>query len=100
MVCAASVDSIGISSMADVFREKDQMARRGTNRVTEFDDAVHSRRHIGIAYKPLGLDTRKGIWESFLKKPTAGGKVVSFSGTDLQDLAERELNGRQVSCLL
>jgi hypothetical protein len=71
-----------------------------TNRVTEFDDAVQSRIHIGLAYSPLGLDTRKSIWENFLKKPNGQGRVVSFPDTRLQDLAERKLNGRQVSCLL
>jgi SpoVK/Ycf46/Vps4 family AAA+-type ATPase len=71
-----------------------------TNRVTEFDDAVQSRIHVGIAYQPLGLDTRMSIWKSFLKRPNAEGRVVSFNGTEIQDLAERKLNGRQVSCLL
>ncbi|KAH6664637.1 hypothetical protein B0J14DRAFT_493413 [Halenospora varia] len=60
-----------------------------TNRVTEFDDAVQSRIHIGIAYSPLGFDTRLSIWKSFLKKPNAEGRVVSFSDTVLQDLAPR-----------
>jgi SpoVK/Ycf46/Vps4 family AAA+-type ATPase len=70
-----------------------------TNRVTEFDDAVQSRIHIGIAYTPLGLDTRMSIRKSFLKRPNAEGTVVSFSGIEIQDLAERKLNGRQVSFL-
>lgn len=71
-----------------------------TNRVTEFDAAVHSRIHIGLAYSPLGIDTRLGIWEGFLTKPNTEGRVVSFSGAELQDLGRRKLNGRQVSCLL
>ncbi|RDL41313.1 uncharacterized protein BP5553_01292 [Venustampulla echinocandica] len=67
-----------------------------TNQVTEFDGAVQSRIHIGLAYSSLGFDTRKSIWESFLNKPNAKGRVVGFKGTELQDLAERKLNGRQI----
>ncbi|KAH8593857.1 hypothetical protein B0O99DRAFT_688291 [Bisporella sp. PMI_857] len=67
-----------------------------TNRVTEFDDTVQSRIYIGLAHSPLGVDTRLSIWESFLTKPNAEGRVVSFSDTELQDLAQRKLNGREI----
>jgi hypothetical protein len=39
-----------------------------TNRVKEIDDAIASRIHLPLKYKSLGLDTRRGIWKSFLKK--------------------------------
>ena len=65
-----------------------------TNRVKELDEAIQNRLHIRIAYNPLGFNTRISIWKSFLKKPDADGKAVSFSNTELQDLAERKLNGR------
>ena len=71
-----------------------------TNGVREFDDAVQSRIYIGLSYGPLGPNTRRGIWESFLTMPNAEGKVVSFSVTDLEDLAERNLNSRQVSAFI
>jgi hypothetical protein len=71
-----------------------------TNQVTEFDDAVQSRIHIGLPYGSLRVDTRMSIWESFLKKPNAEARMVAFSSTKLQDLAKHKLNGRQVSYLL
>jgi hypothetical protein len=67
-----------------------------TNRVTDFDDAVQSGIHIGIPFSPLGPDTRKRIWDSFLKRINTDGKT--FSTTELDVLAEHGLNGRQVSC--
>jgi hypothetical protein len=35
-----------------------------------------------------------------MKKPNAEERVVALSGTELEDLLKRKLNGRQVSCLL
>lgn len=68
-----------------------------TNRVTDFDDAVQSRIHIRISYSPLGPNTRKRIWESFLKKLITEGKAASLSAEELKDLTNHDLNGRQVS---
>lgn len=64
-----------------------------TNRVKDIDDAIQSRVSVALHYGPLGLDTRKTIWASFLKKGAA-----KYTPQDLDWLAQREVNGRQV-CL-
>jgi hypothetical protein len=65
-----------------------------TNRVADFDDAIESRIHLGVKYKPLGLDTRTVIWESFLKTANPTGDGVSRK--EIEELAQKPLNGRQV----
>jgi hypothetical protein len=67
-----------------------------TNRVRDFDDAIQSRIHLALRYSPLGVDTRKGIWNTFLQNAiTAEGKA-DYSDDNLNDLAKHNLNGRQV----
>lgn len=67
-----------------------------TNRVQDFDDAIQSRISVALRYTPLGFDTRKTIWENFLKKAaTAKGRAIYTSG-DLDRLTKRKVNGRQV----
>lgn len=65
-----------------------------TNRVKDFDDAMRSRIRIAIKYPPLGADTRRGLWASFLAKAVTSG--ARFSYKELEELARRELNGRQI----
>ena len=64
-----------------------------SNRVQHIDDAIQSRLLVALHYGPLGLDTRKTIWASFLKKGAA-----KYTPQDLDWLAQREVSGRQV-CL-
>jgi hypothetical protein len=67
-----------------------------TNRVRDFDDAIQSRIHLALRYGPLGVDTRKGIWNTFLQNAiTAGGKAA-YSNKNLNDLTRHDLNSRQV----
>jgi hypothetical protein len=67
-----------------------------TNRVTDLDDAIQSKIHHAVRYDPLGPDTRRVLWDSFLEGAiTACGPSV-YSGEDLDNLAKHELNGRQV----
>ncbi|KAH6668333.1 P-loop containing nucleoside triphosphate hydrolase protein [Halenospora varia] len=67
-----------------------------TNRVRDFDDAIQSRIHLALRYSPLGVDTRKGIWDTFLQSAiTAEGKA-DYSDEDLDELARHDLNGRQI----
>ena len=69
-----------------------------TNRVKDIDDAIQSRISVALHYGPLGSDTRKTIWESFLKKAaTAKGRAECIS-VDLDWLSSKEVNGRQVRC--
>ena len=67
-----------------------------TNRVKEIDDAIASRIHLPLKYKSLGLDARRGIWESFLKKAVTHRGPLYYSRKDLEVLAGKDLNGRQV----
>ena len=70
-----------------------------TNRVKDIDDAIKSRISVALYYGPLGLDTRKTIWESFLKKAAAAAKGrAEYTAADLDWLSKKEVNGRQVRC--
>jgi hypothetical protein len=67
-----------------------------TNRVRDFNDTIQSRIHLVLRYSPLGVDTRRGIWDTFLQSViTAEGKA-DYSDENLDDLAKHDLNGRQV----
>ncbi|KFY28793.1 hypothetical protein V491_00286, partial [Pseudogymnoascus sp. VKM F-3775] len=68
-----------------------------TNRVRDFDEAVQSRIHVGIKYSPLGVDTRKAIWRSFLEKAKTENGDAAYNDKQLNALAEHDLNGRQAS---
>jgi SpoVK/Ycf46/Vps4 family AAA+-type ATPase len=65
-----------------------------TNRLTDFDPAMMSRVHIALCYPDLGHDARKKIWESFLERAPKG--EVKLRSKELEKLAARNLNGRQV----
>jgi hypothetical protein len=68
-----------------------------TNRVKEMDDAFQSRIHLTIAYDQLSKDSRKVIWQNFVREM----KYQSdFKNEDLEELAELELNGRQIKNVL
>ncbi|KAL9629437.1 MAG: hypothetical protein Q9164_006881 [Protoblastenia rupestris] len=67
-----------------------------TNRVKDIDDAIQSRISVALHYGPLGLDTRKTIWESFLKKAAIAKGRAEYRPADLDWLSKKELNGRQV----
>ncbi|MCJ1338117.1 hypothetical protein MMC09_003402 [Bachmanniomyces sp. S44760] len=67
-----------------------------TNRLRNFDDVIQSRIHLALRYGPLGVDTRKGIWNTFFRNAiTAGGKA-DHSDENLDDLAKHDLNCRQI----
>lgn len=67
-----------------------------TNRVKDIDDAIQSRISVALHYGPLGLDTRKTIWESFLKKVATAKGRAAYTSVDLDWLAKKDVNGRQV----
>ncbi|KAL8698908.1 MAG: hypothetical protein Q9201_006308 [Fulgogasparrea decipioides] len=62
-----------------------------TNRVKDIDDAIQSRISVALHYGHLGLDTRKTIWESFLKKGRA-----EYTTIDLDWLSKEEVKCRQI----
>lgn len=68
-----------------------------TNRIDNIDSAFQSRIHISLSYPDLDHSTRRHIWGNFLKLL---GVLDSWSAKDLDDLAEMELNGRQIKNVL
>lgn len=69
-----------------------------TNRVKDFDDAMQSRIHLAVKYPALGVNTRKEIWKSFLEKAVTIKGKAKLRSSELDKLAEKDLNGRQVDC--
>ena len=67
-----------------------------TNRVGDFDDAIQSRIHHAVRYDPLGIHTRRALWDSFLIPAITARGAAVYSGDKLDDLARHDLNGRQV----
>lgn len=68
-----------------------------TNRITDFDEAVMSRIHVTLKYGKLGVDTRKGIWNGLLgMASTVKGEAI-LTPKQLDELAQKHLNGREVS---
>lgn len=67
-----------------------------TNRVRDFDDAIQSRITLALKYGSLNLTTRRQLWISFLAKARTANGAAKYGSKDLERLAERDLNGRQV----
>lgn len=64
-----------------------------TNRVESIDTAFRSRIDLILPYPNLNLPARRKIWSSFLE-PLA--KKRSFSEREYDELAEADLNGREI----
>ncbi|KFZ15463.1 hypothetical protein V501_02714 [Pseudogymnoascus sp. VKM F-4519 (FW-2642)] len=99
-LCKRSYDS-NHNSLVSVFLRKLEYYQGimllTTNRVKDFDEAVQSRIHVGLKYGPLGVDTRKEIWRSFLETAKTEKGDAVYSDMQLNSLAEHSLNGRQAS---
>ncbi|OBT39802.1 hypothetical protein VE00_09661 [Pseudogymnoascus sp. WSF 3629] len=99
-LCKRSYDS-NHNSLVSVFLRKLEYYKGimllTTNRVRDFDEAVQSRIHIGVKYSPLGVDTRKAIWRSFLERAKTENGNAAYSDKQLNILAKHSLNGRQAS---
>lgn len=69
-----------------------------TNRVSVIDKAFDSRIHIKISYPELGESARKQVWQNFvhLLPPS----LVGLSDADLDSLAQKRMNGRQIKNLI
>lgn len=66
-----------------------------TNLLQSFDKAIISRIHVALGYDQLKKDTRKELWRSSLQAETTHEDPVC-SDKELDRLAEKELNGREV----
>jgi ATPase family associated with various cellular activities (AAA) len=64
-----------------------------TNRITNIDDAFHSRIHVSMKYPNLTAKSRRHIWATFVGK-------TGITAADLDKLAEVDLNGRQIKNVL
>lgn len=68
-----------------------------TNRVDNMDAAFQSRIHVSMAFPDLTFESRRQIWDNFLK----GLNVQQeWKSEDLDDLAKVDLNGRQIKNVL
>jgi hypothetical protein len=60
-----------------------------TNRVKNIDEAFYSRISVALHYKTLSVADRKKIWTNLLK-------CAGVNGLDVNDLANHNVNGRQI----
>lgn len=68
-----------------------------TNRVATFDDAFTSRIHVPLRYSNLSETSRRTIWRNFCGRVPGG---VDINDKELDLLAKRELNGRQIKNII
>ena len=66
-----------------------------TNRLDSFDPAFQSRIHFSISYPELSVEARRAIWKTFIVRAGVSAET-SFSAEDLENLAKKNLNGRQI----
>ncbi|PVH93720.1 P-loop containing nucleoside triphosphate hydrolase protein [Periconia macrospinosa] len=73
-----------------------------SNRVGMFDEAFKSRIQVALHYENLNRSSRKKIWENFIEMLEEDEEDVNFQEIrfHLDDLAGRELNGRQIRNVL
>lgn len=68
-----------------------------TNRVDNIDMAFQSRIHVSLQYPDLTNDSRAHIWRNFL---AAAKQKPEIADQDIEELAELDLNGRQIKNIL
>ena len=73
-----------------------------SNRVGLFDEAFKSRIQVALHYENLNRSARKKIWQNFLDMLEEDEEDVNFDEIKfhLDDLAGKELNGRQIRNVL
>ena len=67
-----------------------------TNRVQTIDEAFASRIHMPLKYEELNELARKKVWMGHLTKAVTKHGGAKCSGDDLDRLAKKKLNGREV----
>ena len=68
-----------------------------TNRIEEFDNAFHSRIHIALRFASLTRERRKEVWRNF---GTYAAAELDLTEDDYEELAQWELNGREIKNVL
>jgi SpoVK/Ycf46/Vps4 family AAA+-type ATPase len=73
-----------------------------SNRVGMFDEAFKSRIQVALHYENLNLSARKKIWHNFIEMLEEDEEDVNFDEIrfHIDDLAGKELNGRQIRNVL
>ncbi|KAL9611363.1 MAG: hypothetical protein Q9167_003982 [Letrouitia subvulpina] len=73
-----------------------------SNRVGMFDEAFKSRIQVALHYEKLNRSARRQIWQNFLDMLEEDEENVNFEEIKLHldDLTERDLNGRQIRNVL
>lgn len=73
-----------------------------SNRVGMFDEAFKSRIQVALHYENLNRSSRKKIWQNFIEMLEDDEEDVNFDEIKLHldDLAGKELNGRQIRNVL
>jgi hypothetical protein len=73
-----------------------------TNRVETFDAAFVSRIHLSLRFQNLTTKAKRTVWKLFIErvKNQEGMEVAAITEQDLNDLARREVNGRQIKNLV
>lgn len=73
-----------------------------SNRIGMFDEAFKSRIQVALHYKKLNSSARRQIWQNFLDMLEEDNEDVNFEEIRLrlEDLTERDLNGRQIRNVL
>ena len=59
-----------------------------------FDEAFLSRIHVALHFNPLSLASKIQVWKAFILK--MGDNVESFNPEQIEELAKRNINGRQI----
>lgn len=69
-----------------------------TNRIKSYDEAFLSRIHVALHFQELSKDARAQVWRAFLQKVgvEVGQPESSFDEDQLDKLADRNINGRQI----
>ncbi|KAL8741987.1 MAG: hypothetical protein Q9190_005468 [Brigantiaea leucoxantha] len=73
-----------------------------SNRVGMFDEAFKSRIQVALHYEKLNRPARRQIWQNFLDMLEEDEENVNFEEIKfhLDDLTEKDLNGRQIRNVL
>jgi SpoVK/Ycf46/Vps4 family AAA+-type ATPase len=68
-----------------------------TNRADNIDSAFQSRIHVSMSYPDLTKDSRRLIWQNFLKSMS---QPADLTDNELDELALVKINGRQIKNIL
>ncbi|MCJ1360825.1 MAG: hypothetical protein MMC33_010834 [Icmadophila ericetorum] len=73
-----------------------------TNRAGVFDEAFKSRIQVALSYPTLDRNSRRKIWQNFFDMLEMDAEDMDFEGVGkhMDELADEEINGRQIRNVL